>query len=45
MALVGMSAAGKQIGDEERKRVAEELAAESAHVLQEYEINPGSLSN
>ena len=37
MALVGMSAVGKQMGDEERRRVVEEIAAESLPVLQQFE--------
>lgn len=37
MALVGMSAAGKQMVDEERKRVVEEIVAESMPVLQRFE--------
>ncbi|XKM43072.1 hypothetical protein A4U53_035440 (plasmid) [Rhizobium ruizarguesonis] len=36
MALVGMSAAGKDMGDQERKRVVEEVVSESAPALQPY---------
>ncbi len=36
MALVGMSAAGKDIADQERKRVVEEIVRESVPVLQPY---------
>lgn len=36
MALVGMSAAGKAMSDEERKRVVETIVRESAPVLQRY---------
>ena len=36
MALVGMSAAGKDMGDQERKRVVEEIVSESAPALQPY---------
>ena len=36
MALVGMSAAGKGMDDEERKRVVEEIVRESAPALQRY---------
>ncbi|MER8825060.1 methyltransferase domain-containing protein [Mesorhizobium sp. M0938] len=35
-ALVGMSAAGKGMGDQERKRVADEIVSESAPALQPY---------
>jgi ubiquinone/menaquinone biosynthesis C-methylase UbiE len=36
MALVGMSAAGKAMSDEERKRVVKEIVGESAPVLRSY---------
>jgi ubiquinone/menaquinone biosynthesis C-methylase UbiE len=36
MALVGMSAAGKTMSDEERRRVVEMIVGESAPVLQRY---------
>ena len=36
MGLVGMSAAGKDMGDQERKRVVEEIVSESAPALQPY---------
>jgi len=36
MALVGMSAAGKAMADEECKRVVEEIVSESASALQQY---------
>jgi ubiquinone/menaquinone biosynthesis C-methylase UbiE len=36
MALVGMSAAGKGMDDQERKRVVEEIVRESAPALQRY---------
>lgn len=36
MALVGMSAAGKQMGDEERMRLVDEIVAESLPVLQQF---------
>lgn len=41
IALVGMSAAGKAMGDEERKRVVEEIVGESAPTLQQYSDGPG----
>jgi ubiquinone/menaquinone biosynthesis C-methylase UbiE len=41
MALVGMSAAGKAMSDEERKRVLEIIARESALVLQSYSDRSG----
>jgi hypothetical protein len=37
MALVGMSAVGKQMSDQERRRVVEEIVAESLSVLQQFE--------
>jgi ubiquinone/menaquinone biosynthesis C-methylase UbiE len=36
MALVGMSAAGKAMGNEERKRVVDRIVAESASVLESF---------
>lgn len=36
MALVGMSTAGKAMGDQERKRVVEVIVSESAAVLDRY---------
>ena len=36
MALVGMSAAGKNMDDQERKRVVEEIVSESAPTLEPY---------
>jgi hypothetical protein len=36
MALVGMSAAGKAMDDEERKRTVEAIIDESAPVLQDH---------
>jgi hypothetical protein len=44
MALVGMSAAGKAMSDEERKRVLEIIARESALVLQSYSDRSGLAS-
>ncbi|RJT23899.1 methyltransferase domain-containing protein [Mesorhizobium waimense] len=41
MALVGMSAAGKAMGDHERKRVVEDIVSESAPVLQPYTDGSG----
>ena len=41
MALVGMSAAGKDLGDPERKRVVEEVVSESAPLLQRYSDGSG----
>lgn len=41
MALVGMSAAGKTMDDQERKRVAETIASESAPVLRAYSDGSG----
>lgn len=43
MALVGMSAAGKAMADEERKRVVEEIVGESVPVLQQYSDGSGLL--
>lgn len=36
MALVGMSAAGKAMDDDERKRAVEVIVSESAPVLRSY---------
>jgi hypothetical protein len=36
MAFVGMSAAGRAMGDEGRKRVVDTIVAESAPVLRSY---------
>jgi ubiquinone/menaquinone biosynthesis C-methylase UbiE len=41
MALVGISAAGKEMGDEERKRVVGVIVRESAPVLQAYTDESG----
>lgn len=41
MALVGMSASGKEMGDQERKRVVEEIVRESASTLQPYSDGSG----
>ena len=41
MALVGMSAAGKAMTDQERKRVVEDIVSESAPVLQSHSDGPG----
>jgi ubiquinone/menaquinone biosynthesis C-methylase UbiE len=41
MALVGMSAAGKEWGDQERRRVVEAIASESVPVLQSYTDGSG----
>lgn len=41
MALVGMSAAGRDIADQERKRFVEEIVRESAPVLQPYSDGSG----
>jgi SAM-dependent methyltransferase len=41
MALVGMSAAGKTMGNEERRRVVETIVSESAPVLQRNADGPG----
>lgn len=41
MALVGMSAAGKAMADEERKRIVEEIVSESARALQQYSDGSG----
>ena len=41
MALVGMSAPGKDMGDQERKRVVEEIVSESAPALQPYSEGSG----
>jgi hypothetical protein len=41
MALVGMSAVGKDMGDQERKRVVEEIVTESAPALQPYSDGSG----
>jgi ubiquinone/menaquinone biosynthesis C-methylase UbiE len=41
MALVGMSAAGKTMDDQERKRLAETIASESAPVLSSYSDGSG----
>ena len=41
MALVGMSAAGKTMGDQERKRAVETIATESAPVLHAYTDGSG----
>jgi ubiquinone/menaquinone biosynthesis C-methylase UbiE len=41
MALVGISAAGKGMGDEERKRVVDVIVRESAPVLQSYTDESG----
>lgn len=40
MAFVGMSSAGKTLGDEERKRVMEAIIKESMPVLQQYSDGP-----
>ncbi len=40
MAFVGMSSAGKTLGDEERKRVMEAIIRESMPVLQHYSDGP-----
>lgn len=41
MALVGMSAAGRAMGDQERKRIVEEIVSESASLLQPYTHGSG----
>ena len=41
MALVGMSAVGKGMGDEERRRVVEAIVSESAPVVQSYTDRSG----
>jgi len=41
MALVGMSAAGKAMGDEERRRVVDAIVGDSAPVLQRYAAGSG----
>lgn len=41
MALVGMSAVGREMGDQERKRVVEAIVSESAPVLRPYADGPG----
>lgn len=41
MALVGMSDAGKTMGDLDRKRVVEAIVSESAHVLHSYTDGTG----
>jgi ubiquinone/menaquinone biosynthesis C-methylase UbiE len=41
MALVGMSSAGKKMGDQERKRVVDEIVSQSASVLQQYAFGSG----
>lgn len=41
MALVGMSAAGKTIDDEERKRVVEAIVSDSALVVRSHSDGPG----
>jgi ubiquinone/menaquinone biosynthesis C-methylase UbiE len=41
MAFVGMSAAGKTMGDDERKRVMEAIIQESVPVLQQYSDGSG----
>jgi hypothetical protein len=41
MALVGMSAVAKEIGDQERKRVVEVIVRESAPSLQPYTDESG----
>jgi hypothetical protein len=41
MALVGMSAAGKAMDDQERKRVADTITGESAPVLSSYSDGSG----
>jgi len=41
MAFIGMSAAGKSMDDQERKRVVEAIVAESAPVLQRYSDSSG----
>ncbi|TPI78011.1 methyltransferase domain-containing protein [Mesorhizobium sp. B2-8-9] len=41
MALVGMSSAGKAMGDQERKRIVEDIVSESAPVLQSYTEGSG----
>jgi len=42
MALVGMSAAGKALGEDDRKRVVETIADESAPILQRYADGAGT---
>ncbi len=41
MALVGMSAVGKAMGDQERKRIVETIVSESAPTLQSYTDGSG----
>ncbi|MBZ9842712.1 hypothetical protein [Mesorhizobium sp. CA5] len=41
MALVGMSAAGKTMADQERKHVVEDIMSGSAPVLQSYADGSG----
>ena len=41
MALVGMSAVGREMGDPERKRVVEAIVSESAPVLHLYADGSG----
>jgi hypothetical protein len=41
MALVGMSNAGKAMGDQERRRSVETIVSESASVLQAYTDGSG----
>jgi hypothetical protein len=36
VALVGMSSAGKEMGNQERKRVVDDIESESESVLQQY---------
>jgi hypothetical protein len=40
MAFVGMSTTGKDMSDDERKRVIENIIEESAPVLQQYSDGP-----
>lgn len=42
MALVGMSSSGKEMGDQERKRVVDEIVSESASVLEQYTYGSGT---